>query len=218
MSALAEAPLEEQLEHAPNLLLKLIAVQAAIGTVEKDSENKFHHYSYVSIEGIVLATRDALIAQKILILASEDSTEERQRQTTQGEATVTTVHLNYTIIDAESGEKLVIPWLGRGEDPADKGVSKALTDARKTFLIQQLNIARGDDTEADDATDQRSAANASYVSLIADAKGLSDQQLNHALVAAGLPASPKPFGAFARVPTEASATLRAALQEQRDAS
>jgi hypothetical protein len=222
VTALAEAPLEEQLAQAPNLLLKLIAVQAAVGTVEKDGENTFHHYSYVSIEGIVLATRDALIAQKILILASEESTDERQRQTREGEATVTTVHLNYTIIDAETGEKLVIPWLGRGEDAADKGVSKALTDARKTFLIQQLNIARGDDTEADDSTDRRGSGSGSggggAVNMIADAKGLSDAQLNHVLVSLNLPAAQKPFGAFTRIPAELEGDARAKLQELRDAT
>jgi hypothetical protein len=215
MSALAEAPLEEQLEHAPNLLLKLIAVQAAIGPIEKDSENTFHHYKYASIEGIVTATREELIKQKVLILAGEESTDERQRQTNQGEATVTTVHLNYTIIDAETGEKLVIPWLGRGEDPADKGVSKALTDARKTFLIQQLNIARGDDTEGDPTTDERSHGQSDTVNLVADAKGLRDDALNRVLVAAGLPASQKPFGAFTRIPASVAGQVRAELQKLR---
>jgi hypothetical protein len=208
-----ERALDEQAEHAPNLLQKLLAVQKAIGPVGKDSENNFHHYKYVSIEGVVTATRDALIEHGILILAGEDSIGERQRQTNQGEATVTTVHLNYTIIDVDSGEKLVIPWLGRGEDPADKGVSKALTDARKTFLIQQLNIARGDDTEADASTDERSHGSSDTVNLIAEAKGLRDDALNRVLVAAGLPAAQKPFGSFARIPNAAADQVRADLHK-----
>jgi hypothetical protein len=213
VSALAETPLEEQLDEAPSLLLKLLAVQAAVDRVEKDSENTFHHYKYTSIEGVVQATRDALIEQKVLIFAGEESTQDRQRQTNQGEATVTTVHLTYTIVDAESGEKLVIPWLGRGEDPADKGVSKALTDARKTFLIQQLNLIRGDDTEADASTDERSYGASDTVNLIAEAKGLRDDALNRVLVAAGLPAAQKPFGSFARIPNAAADRVRADLQK-----
>lgn len=205
-------------EYAPTLLQKLLAVQKEIGPVEKDSENSFHHYKYVSIEGIVTATREALLRQGILILAGEETTDERQRQTNQGEATVTTVHLNYTIIDVDSGEKLVIPWLGRGEDPADKGVSKALTDARKTFLIQQLNIARGDDTEADPTTDERSSnSSGGSANLIADAKGLRDDDLNRVLVAAGLPAAQKPFGAFARIPAAVADEVRANLLKAKGA-
>jgi hypothetical protein len=93
-------------------------------------------------------------------------------------------------VDAETGEALEIPWVGRGEDPADKGVSKALTDARKTFLIQQLNLQRGDDTEADEKHRPapragRQSSPTGSVNMSDDAKGLTNAQLNAALVSPG---------------------------------
>jgi hypothetical protein len=48
-------------------------------------------------------------------------------------------------------------WAGEGDDPADKGLGKAYTNAIKTFARLQFLIPQGDDPEADASTDQRSA-------------------------------------------------------------
>lgn len=198
------------------LLGKIAAATKDIEAIEKSGQNTFHKYRYASIEDIVNGTREHLLDHGLVVLAGHQTLDERQRQTSQGEATVTTVQLTFRIFDVETGFAIELPWIGRGEDPADKGIAKALTDARKTFLVQQLNIARGDDTEADESTDQRSYGDGSNtVNMIADAKGLSDDKLNRALVAVGMPAQAKPFGAFTRVPAEAVDALREELQKLR---
>jgi hypothetical protein len=139
-----------QIQRAPQTLAqKLVAAALAIETVEKDKRNTFHKYDYASIEAVVSAVRGELLQRGVLVLAGEAETQDRPRATREGESVVTTVHLVFTLLDAETGERLEIPWLGRGDDPADKGVAKALTDARKSFLIQQLNLSRGEDTEAE---------------------------------------------------------------------
>jgi hypothetical protein len=216
MSALEEPTLTEA-EMKVALLRKLHAATRDIEAIEKASENAFHHYRYAGIEEIVNGTRDHLLAHDLIVLAGQSQTSERQRQTNQGESVVTTIELAFSIFDVETGYALELPWIGRGDDPADKGVSKALTDARKTFLIQQLNIARGDDTESDSSTDERSySGGGETANMIADAKGLTDAKLNRALVAVGLPASQKPFGAFTRVPRDVEAPLRAELEKLRN--
>lgn len=207
-------PALTEAEMLVTLLRKLHAATKEIGTIEKGSENAFHHYRYAGIEDIVNGTREHLLNHDLIVLAAAEQMDERQRQTNQGEATVTTVTLYFRIYDIETGYSLQLPWSGRGEDPADKGISKALTDARKTFLIQQLNIARGDDNEADPATDERSSVSGT-VNMIADAKGLSDEKLNRALVAVGLPATAKPFGSFTRIPSELADQLRDELSKLR---
>jgi hypothetical protein len=202
-----------QIQRAPQTLAqKLVAAALAIETVEKDKRNTFHKYDYASIEAVVSAVRGELLKRGVLVLAGEADTQDRTRATREGESVVTTVHLVFTLLDAETGERLEIPWLGRGDDPADKGVAKALTDARKSFLIQQLNLSRGEDTEADPTTDERSAGASGTVNLIPDAKGLRDQQLNEILVANGLPAAQAPFGAFARIPSEKAPQIRSDLE------
>jgi hypothetical protein len=206
-----------------SLARKLLEAAQAVGVIEKDKRNAFHNYDYASIEAIAAATGEALLSRGVLLLAGEDETSDRQRQTNQGEATVTTVRLTFRFLDVETGESLSIPWVGRGEDPADKGVSKALTDARKTFLIQQLNLVRGEDTEADPRTDERSysppggggGGGRGSVNLAESAKGLTNAQLNAALVSAGLPAAEKPWNAFMRVAPEHVMALREALDRER---
>jgi hypothetical protein len=216
-----EAPAEEpQIE---GLYARILAATKAIGIVEKDGRNAFHKYDYSSIEGVVGAVREQLLDHGILLFAGQEALSERQRVTREGEATVTTIELTFRFVDAATGETLAIPWVGRGEDPADKGVAKALTDARKTFLIQQLNLQRGDDTEADDATDRRTYSNAGApvsspngtVNLSDDVKGMTNAQLNAALVSVGLPAAEKPWGSFLRVPSEHVPALREAVQRER---
>jgi hypothetical protein len=198
----------------PNLLAKLVAVAAAVDEVGKDKRNEFHRYDYASIEAVVKAVRVELLDRGVLITPSLDHVDLRTRATREGESVVTTAHMIFTVFDSESGEQLQIQWAGQGDDPADKGLSKAISDARKTFLLVLLNLARGDDTEADDATDRRGSANGG-VNLTNEARGLNNQQLNQALVAAGLPAQEKPWGAFMHVPSAVAENVRTALREYR---
>jgi hypothetical protein len=181
-------------DNAPmrSLHQKLLAAIKAVGVVEKDGRNAFHKYSYSSIEAIVAATEDALAEQGLLIIAGQETISDRQRQTNQGESTVTTIELAFQIIDTETGQRLEIPWAGRGEDPADKG------------------------------TDQRSSSGyggtqsqANHVDLNAEAKGMSNAQLNAILVSAGLPASEKPWGSFFRIPRAHEAAVREAIARER---
>jgi hypothetical protein len=215
MTAFAEAPGEVQIPAATGLLQKLLEACREIGVVEKDSRNTFHKYDYTSIEGVVGAVRDPLLERGILLFAGQETITDRQRQTNQGEATVTTIELTFRFMDAETGEAIEIPWVGRGEDPADKGVSKALTDARKTFLIQQLNLVRGDDTEADPKTDNRGYGSPSGVNMTEAARGLTNAQLKRALVTAGLPEAEKPWVAYMNVPPAHTDALREALNRER---
>jgi hypothetical protein len=214
-------PVLSDAEMAVRLLGKIAAAQESIETIDKDSENKFHHYNYASIEAIVKGTREHLLSHGLVVLAGQTSLADEERDTNQGRSAVTTVRLNFRIYDVETGYAIELPWSGRGDDPADKGISKALTDARKSFLIQQFNLARGDDTEADSGTDERSsgsgyvARGSATANMIADAKGLSDEQLNRSLVAVGLPAAKQPFGMFARVPNENADALRQELLKLR---
>jgi hypothetical protein len=198
---------------SPSFLQKLIDAAAAIDEVPKDGTNAFHNYKYSSIEAIVRRTRVELLKRQILVFAGEDTTDDRLRQTNQGESAVTTVHLIYTVMDAETGERFEVPWIGRGDDPADKGVSKALTDARKTFLLQLLQIPRGDDTEGDPTTDERTYTSGG-VNLQEQAKGLNNAQINAVLVQHGLSASQKPWGALRSIPSEVAEQVSAALEAE----
>jgi hypothetical protein len=65
--------------------------------------------------------------------------------------------MEHTIVDGDSGEKLVCSSAGMGCDPADKGIYKALTGAQKYFLQKLFFITDQTDPEADVAADHRAA-------------------------------------------------------------
>lgn len=208
-----EEPTPEAPELNGNLLLaqKLVEVAGAAEEIPKRGYNRAQDYHFPKAEDVVLMVRRELLERKVLLLAGEASTEERIRQTKGGsETAITTVHLMFVFLDAETGARIELPWPGRGEDPMDKGISKALTGALKTFLRQQLLLTWGDDAEADESTDAR-ASGSETVNLIADAKGKTDAELNAVLVESGLPAQQKPFGAFTRIPAEVAEAVRAKL-------
>lgn len=223
MTAVAEAKAANGAASPPlSVYKRMLAVIASVGHVEKDKRNEFHRYDYSSIEAVVEAVQGALIENGLLVLAGEDETTDRARQTNQGESTVTTIRLTFKIMDVETNESVSIPWVGRGDDPADKGVAKALTDARKSFLVQQFNLVRGgSDTEADAQTDQRvygqprQTQPKDTVNLLENARGLSNDQLNAVMAKAGLSQVQSPYGWFAKVPKEYAARLAELLKEAR---
>jgi hypothetical protein len=203
------------------LAQKLIDVALDIGAIEKDGYNRAQNYHFTSADNVVGEIRRKLFEKRVLLLGSEESTEQRLRPTKQGgETAITTVHVEFIFVDGETGERIELRWPGQGEDPMDKGIGKACTNALKLFLRQQFLIPWGnDDPEADEGSDARAGMGAGAqmgdtVDLLAKARGLSNVQLNEALVAGGLPAQQgNPFATFMRIPAANAAAVEAHLDQ-----
>ena len=139
------------------LYAKLAEVTAEVGYVAKDGHNDFQNYDYTSAEAVLAALRGPLSARKVVLMPSVTALSEREYTTTKGKASViTTVHVSFTFVDGESGERHECSWAGQGDDPGDKGLGKAYTSAVKTFLRGQFLIPQGNDPEADSGADERS--------------------------------------------------------------
>jgi PDZ domain-containing secreted protein len=69
------------------------------------------------------------------------------------------VLMDYTVVDAESGESVHSRMAGYAEDSNDKALYKAITGANKYFYLKFLGIPTNDDPEADDVNSQRSNGN-----------------------------------------------------------
>jgi hypothetical protein len=192
--------------HKSDLMLRLVSVASEMSAVDKRGWNEKQKYAFARADDVVGDIRQKLLERKVLVLAYEHHTEERMRQTAGGsESAVTTVHLVFLLIAADTGERIELMWPGRGEDPMDKGISKALTNALKTFLRQQFLLPWGnDDPEADESTDERAAGHGNTVNFASriSGSGLSDAKLNEILVGAGLSAAQSPFRVFMSIPHE----------------
>jgi len=55
--------------------------------------------------------------------------------------------MNYSFVDASSGEELTVTVAGEGADTGDKAPYKAMTGALKYALLQSFLLASGDDPE-----------------------------------------------------------------------
>lgn len=135
---------------------KLAEVVAEVGYVAKDGHNKFQDYKYTSAEALLSTVRGPLSARGVVLMPSLTALSEREYTTSKGKASiVTTAHVRFTFVDSDSGETHECEWAGQGDDPADKGLGKAYTNAIKTFLREQFLIPQGDDPEADQSADER---------------------------------------------------------------
>jgi hypothetical protein len=221
----------EQTETAGGLHAKLADVVAELGYVKKDGKNEFQNYAYTSAEAILSAVRGPLSARGITLTPSLTAISDREYTTSKGKASiVTTVHVTFTFVDGATGEEHRCQWAGQGDDPADKALGKAYTNAVKTFVRLAFLIPQGDDPEADKKTDERAADRVSKPAsapptppvlvskedmqeLQVAAKGATPKQVWLTLGRLGLsaPVDRKELFAFAWVPREKASLLMDAL-------
>ncbi len=131
-----------------NVSQKILAVMEAVSHIEKDSYNAFQKYNYVSEANLVGKVRQAMIDNKLIAIPDMVS-HNIIPSGKDGDSHLTTVVVEYTFIDAESGEFITFTSGGQGTDKGDKGIFKALTGCNKYALLKAFQIATGDDPEAD---------------------------------------------------------------------
>lgn len=140
------------------LAAKLAQILGEIGKVPKTGHNAFHHYDYLTENDLVWAVRDKISAAGIFVFESTESQHVERVETSEGKATLlTTVTTKHTFVDGESGESFSVLSQGQGSDLGDKGVYKAITGAAKYFIYKNFLVPTGDDPEADEKTDARTA-------------------------------------------------------------
>jgi len=125
---------------------KVLAVMGAVRYVQKDGKNDFHKYNYASEAALLNALRKHMIENGLILVPNVVEY--------QVNAGMTSELVEYTLIDADSGEEIKFKILGQGQDKGDKGAYKAATGANKYALMKLFQIATGDDPEADTETDK----------------------------------------------------------------
>lgn len=140
--------MSEEKKSKKNLVAKLCEVMAAVEKIPKRGINEHYGYTYATEADVVEHVRQELARRKVFLLPSVQGVTEREVVTRKGnKEIVTTVKVEYTFHDAESGETLAFTMLGSGQDAGDKGVYKALTGSIKYALMKAFLIPTGDDPE-----------------------------------------------------------------------
>jgi len=126
-----------------NLATKLSEIYDEVRAVEKTGENDYHGYTYVEEAQIVAKIRKALAERDIMLTSSTVDMKKSGK-----DGSLTTVEMQYTFIDGETGAKITKHWYGEGKDDQDKGAYKAYTGATKYFLLKTFLVPTGDDPES----------------------------------------------------------------------
>jgi hypothetical protein len=138
-----------------SLAAKMAEVSRECAYVQKTGHNKFHKYNYASAAAVLEKVNESLASRSIACFPSASIVDARDHGD-KGSLLVT-VRVAIRLVDGETGETDSIEGLGSGSDNGDKAVMKATTAATKYAWMVALNIATGDDPEADESTDKRAA-------------------------------------------------------------
>jgi hypothetical protein len=139
-------------EQGRPLARKLATVLMDVHRVPKNGRNDFHGYDYVYESDLVDHIRTKLAEQGVALFPSvREHTVDELQDARNRTVYLTTVTLDVSLIDGESGDMMTTTWVGQGLDNGDKGYYKAYTGAIKYFLLKTFLISTGDDPENDDA-------------------------------------------------------------------
>ena len=193
-------------------LAKIVKIMAATGDVPKSGHNDFHNYSYVTEADAVESVRKALVENGVVfVLDVEDYLPVRERQTSKGTSYLTTLVCRASFVDSDSGDTVSYRVIGVGDDPADKGVYKAMTGAKKYALTVGLLLVAGNDPEGDTSTDKRE-------NVAVPAARPASQPASRPASRPAAPAPPQQGGQRELPPpSDATNDLFAALREAADA-
>lgn len=148
-----------------SLAAKLAEVMGLMRNIPKEGFNKAQNYRFVR-ESDVAEKASALLAERHVFLHQNvvsHSMTELYRTQSGNTMYLTTVDVEFTWIDGESGEKMpASTFVGYGADTGDKGIYKAITGALKYALTTAFLIPNEADdpevTRKDELEESRPAA------------------------------------------------------------
>ena len=140
------------------LLMKMVEVYKEVQYIQKRGHNKFHNYKYATEADVNEKVRDELAKRNIIMMPGVVHKELRNTTTKSGNTEyIYRVDMEFNFMDAETGESLVVPMSGEGQDVGDKAIFKAISGCQKYALMKAFMIPTGDDPEGDEGVDERNA-------------------------------------------------------------
>lgn len=138
---------------------RLARVTGHVSRIPKRGFNNEQKYNFVAHSDVLDSIRPALAAESVQFRSRITLTEAEPELQPDGNARRTgggmvwrmwRIEVTFTFtcwMGEKRCEQVTEGWPGYAQDYSDKGASKALTSAIKTFLIQQFLISTGDDPD-----------------------------------------------------------------------
>lgn len=134
---------------------KLSQVSRDCAYIEKKGTNVAQKYSYVTAADVIAKANESMARNGLVATTGFTLISQKSRITKTGSLERhAIVQAQMVITDMDDMRNTVtVTALGSGSDYGDKAIMKAQTAAMKYAWIAALNIATGDDPEADERTD-----------------------------------------------------------------
>jgi len=134
-----------------SLYRKIAEVAAQVPIVKPTGYNPDVKKPYADVDDIAGALKPLLEERQLSITMHVNQV----RREATGEETkngnrymLTTLECSFVIADGETGETAIFPWAAEASDHMkDKGLPKALTIARRTFLLHTFHVIAGDEKQ-----------------------------------------------------------------------
>ena len=124
--------------------------QAQVKPVGKSGYNKYHKYSYATLEDYWKELQRALCENDLAFVCSVvEVIRLDDRKTKEGNMERAVQLILEGTLTHKSGESMVIRSYGEGQDVGDKAIYKAHTGARKYLIASILGMPTTDDPESD---------------------------------------------------------------------
>lgn len=168
--------------------------------VAKRGHNDHFQYAFVKDEDMTRACREALLAEGLIVLMEIDNV---SQETSESGWTATRLSAFFDVHATDGpAPRMRIRWESEAADKGDKGIPKAITGARKSFLANLLLVPTGEDPEADGKVDQAAQKDevvrrgpAPSASRVATSKQVDlVRRLHRECIAAGVTIAPLPEG------------------------
>lgn len=133
-----------------SLARKVAEIMGAVSHVPKAGHNAHFNYDFAQEADVLLAVRGEMAKRSLALFPSVVAHNVREVVGKSGGALyVTTLRVEFTLVDGDSGEERAFAIIGEGEDNHDKGSNKALTAAEKYACLKLFMIPTGADPDGD---------------------------------------------------------------------
>lgn len=125
---------------------KLFAIQQEELILKKSGYNAYHKYKYVTESDILELAKKVFQKHGLICIPNQVEVTNIPKG---DKDDITRIIYEFTIVDPETGDNIVLRHGGDGQDSGDKGIYKASTGAVKYFLMKLLMVSAEDDPESD---------------------------------------------------------------------
>ena len=130
------------------LYKKIEQLALCIGKMQKDGNNSFQNFKYITHEQVSTALRGELLNHNLSIVADMVDYSERDFTSNNKLTIRTTVKMVFTITDLETDKQVQHTFFGAEQDTGGKSMQKAVSQCTKYFLFKLLKITdKGEDND-----------------------------------------------------------------------